>query len=84
MDSVILVGLVAGALTTSSSIPQAVKILKTGSARDVSGWFFMLMSAGMLLWLVYGLARSDAAIVLWNAISLGLCVAILALKRIYS
>jgi MtN3 and saliva related transmembrane protein len=84
MDSIILVGLVAGALTTSSSIPQAVKILKTRSAKDVSEWFFMLMSAGMLLWLVYGLARMDVAIVLWNAVSLGLCIVILALKRIYS
>jgi len=84
MDSIILVGLVAGALTTSSTIPQAVKILRTRSAKDVSEWFFMLMSAGMLLWLVYGLARADAAIVLWNAVSLGLCVMILVLKRLYS
>ncbi len=83
MDSIILVGLVAGALTTSSTIPQAMKILKTRSAKDVSEWFFLLMAAGMLLWLVYGLARADAAIVLWNAVSLGLCLAILALKRIY-
>ncbi len=83
MDSIILIGLVAGALTTSSTIPQAIKILRTRSAKDVSEWFFMLMSAGMLLWLVYGLARADAAIVLWNAVSLGLCVMILALKRLY-
>jgi MtN3 and saliva related transmembrane protein len=83
MDSIILVGMVAGALTTSSTIPQAVKILRTRSAKDVSEWFFMLMSTGMLLWLVYGLARADAAIVLWNAVSLGLCVMILVLKRLY-
>jgi len=83
MDSIILVGLVAGALTTSSSIPQAVKILRTRSAKDVSAWFFMLMSAGMCLWLVYGLARADAAIVLWNTVSLGFCILILALKRVY-
>ncbi len=83
MDSILLVGLVAGALTTSSTIPQAVKILRARSAKDVSEWFFMLMSAGMLLWLVYGLARADAAIVLWNAVSLGLCIMILVLKRLY-
>ncbi len=83
MDSITLVGLAAGALTTSSSIPQAVRILRTRSAKDVSEWFFMLMAAGMLLWLAYGLARADAAIVLWNAVSLGLCIAILALKCIY-
>ncbi len=84
MDSIILIGLVAGALTTSSTIPQAVKIIKTRSAGDVSGWFFMLMAAGMLLWLAYGVARADLAIVLWNAVSLALCLLILALKRLYS
>ncbi len=83
MDSITLVGLAAGALTTSSTIPQAVRIIRTRSAKDVSEWFFMLMAAGMLLWLAYGLARADAAIVLWNAVSLGLCIAILALKRLY-
>jgi MtN3 and saliva related transmembrane protein len=83
MDAVIVIGLVAGALTTSSSIPQAVRILRTKSARDVSALFFMLMSAGMCLWLVYGLARADLAIVLWNLVSLCLCVLILALKRAY-
>ncbi len=83
MDAVILIGLMAGALTTSSSIPQAIRIFRTKSARDVSAHFFMLMSAGMLLWLVYGFVRSDLAIVLWNTVSLGLCLLILALKRAY-
>ncbi len=83
MDSIILVGLVAGALTTSSCIPQAIKIVQTKSAKDVSTLFFALMSAGMALWLVYGMARADLAIVLWNAVSLAFCLSILGLKRIY-
>jgi len=83
MDSIILVGLVAGALTTSSTIPQAVKIVRSRSAKDVSEWFFIFMAAGMGLWLVYGLARADPAIVLWNTVSLGLCLMILVLKRHY-
>ncbi len=83
MDSIIIIGLVAGALTTSSSIPQAVKILQTRSAKDVSALFFVLMSAGMCLWLVYGLYRADIALILWNTVSLCFCLSILALKRIY-
>ncbi|BAI62399.1 conserved hypothetical protein [Methanocella paludicola SANAE] len=83
MDSIVLVGLVAGALTTSSCIPQAARIIRTKSAKDVSALFFGLMAAGMSLWLVYGLARSDVAIVLWNAISLAFCILILILKRVY-
>lgn len=83
MDTTILLGLVAGALTTSSSIPQAIRIVKTKSAKDVSALFFILMSAGMCLWLVYGAIRADIALVLWNAVSLTLCLSILGLKHFY-
>ena len=83
MDSTIMIGLVAGALTTSSSIPQAAKILKTKSAKDVSAAFFALMSAGMILWLIYGFIRADIALVLWNAVSLSFCLSILGLKHYY-
>ncbi len=83
MDSIVLIGLVAGALTTSSCIPQAVRIIRTKSARDVSALFFALMAAGMCLWLVYGLARADTVIILWNAVSLAFCIVILILKHIY-
>ena len=83
MDSTIVIGLVAGAFTTSSSIPQAVKILQTKSAKDVSAAFFILMSVGMILWLVYGFVRADVALILWNAVSLTFCLSILGLKHVY-
>lgn len=83
MDSMILVGLVAGAFTSSSSIPQALKILRTRSAKDVSAMFFVLMATGVTLWLFYGLYRADIALVVWNAVSLVFCLTILALKHIY-
>ncbi len=41
------------------------------------------MAGGMLLWLVYGILRSDMIIVLWNTISLSLTLFILALKKVY-
>lgn len=83
MDSMILVGLVAGALTSSSSVPQAIKIIRTRSAKDVSTLFFVLMAAGVALWLFYGLYRADIALILWNAVSLVFCLSILALKHVY-
>ena len=83
MDSMILVGLVAGAFTSSSSIPQALKIIQTRSAKDVSTMFFVLMATGVTLWLFYGFYMADIALILWNAVSLVFCLAILALKYIY-
>jgi MtN3 and saliva related transmembrane protein len=83
MDYVIMLGLIAGAMTTGSTIPQILKIIQSKSSRDVSTMFFLFMSGGMLLWLVYGILRSDLVIVLWNSISLSLCLAILGLKKVY-
>ena len=83
MDSVLLLGITAGAMTTGSIVPQALKIVQSKSARDVSTLFFAIMAGGMLLWLVYGLLRSDMIIVLWNTISLSLTLFILALKKVY-
>ena len=83
MDSVIILGLFAGAMTTGSTVPQIVKILKTRSAGDISTLFFAFMATGMFLWLVYGIIRSDVIIILWNALSLSLCLIILGLKKVY-
>jgi len=83
MDHVIILGLFAGALTTGSTIPQIIKILKNRSSGDVSTLFFLFMAAGMLLWLVYGILRSDVIIILWNTLSLSLCLVILVLKKVY-
>ncbi len=83
MDYAIMLGLLAGAMTTGSTIPQILKIIQSKSSRDVSTMFFLFMSGGMLLWLVYGILRADLVIVLWNAISLSLSLVILSLKKIY-
>jgi MtN3 and saliva related transmembrane protein len=83
MDLAFLLGIMAGAMTTGSIVPQVIKIVQSKSSRDVSTLFFVIMAGGMLLWLVYGILRPDAVIVLWNAISLSLTLAILALKKVY-
>lgn len=83
MDNVLLLGITAGAMTTGSIVPQVLKIVQSKSARDVSTLFFVIMAGGMLLWLVYGLLRSDMVIMLWNALSLSLTLVILSLKKVY-
>ncbi len=83
MEFAFLLGITAGAMTTGSIVPQVIKIVQSKSARDVSTLFFLFMAGGMLLWLVYGILRSDMIIVLWNAISLSLSLVILSLKKIY-
>jgi MtN3 and saliva related transmembrane protein len=75
-----LVGLAAGFLTTVAFVPQAAQIWKAKSARDISLPAFGAFALGVLLWLAYGLLRGELPIILWNAVTLVLAVAILAMK----
>lgn len=80
MSSITVIGLVAAALTTSSFIPQLIKSWKAKSAKDLSLGMFLIFGLGVLLWLVYGILRHDAPVIVSNAITLVLASTILAIK----
>jgi MtN3 and saliva related transmembrane protein len=48
------IGFCAAILTTSASLPQFIKIVKTKSAGDVSTIMFVLGVVGNFLWFFYG------------------------------
>jgi len=80
MDSVNLLGLVAGSLTTVAFVPQVVKIWRTRSADDISTIMFLLFATGVFLWLIYGIAIGSLPVIVSNAITLALAVVIVILK----
>ncbi len=80
MDTTTLLGLVAGFLTTVAFVPQVTKIWKTKSAKDVSLPTFAAFAAGVLLWMIYGFIKQEPPIILWNAVTLVLAGAIVAMK----
>jgi MtN3 and saliva related transmembrane protein len=80
MDAATLVGLAAGFLTTFAFIPQVTKIWKSRSAKDVSLPAFVAFTVGVALWLVYGILSREVPIIVWNAVTLVLAGAILAMK----
>lgn len=75
-----LIGSAAAFLTTLAFVPQVVKTVKSRSTRDISTAMWTLFSAGVALWLVYGLLLSAWPIVVANALTLGLAVTVLAVK----
>jgi len=83
MDSVTALGLVAAALTTSSFIPQVLKVWRTKSADDLSYGMFAFYSGGIWLWLVYGLLLRDVPLIVANGITFVLSMTILLLKIRY-
>ncbi|MBC8007649.1 MAG: SemiSWEET transporter [Prolixibacteraceae bacterium] len=77
------IGLVAGLLTTTAFIPQVLKIYRTKSGKDISGRMFSLFSAGIVLWLVYGILLHSLPLILSNVVTLVLSLTIIALKFRY-
>jgi len=76
-------GFAAGALTTIAFVPQLLRILKTRSAHDISWWMFAILIAGIVLWLWYGIRVDALPVIIANALTLALAVAIVLLKRRY-
>ena len=83
MDPINVLGLVAGSLTTVAFVPQVLKTWRSKSGDDISYAMFTLFATGVLLWLLYGIALHATPIIVANAITLALTLAVLALKRRY-
>ncbi len=66
----IVLGVLAASLTMFGFVPQIIKMWKTHSAEDVSGLTLIQFSAGVTLWMLYGIHRKDIIIIGANAISL--------------
>jgi MtN3 and saliva related transmembrane protein len=80
MNSIQLLGLAAGSLTTAAFLPQVVKTWKTRSAKDLSLGMFSLFCVGVALWLVYGLIVRDIPVIAANLITLMLASTLLYFK----
>ena len=78
-----LVGTLAACLTTASFLPQAWLSFKTRDVSGVSLGMYSVFTVGVALWLVYGLLLRAWPIVIANAITLALALAILAMKLVY-
>lgn len=78
-----MLGLAAGLLTTIGFVPQIIKSLQTRRMDEVSLLMPILLSLGMLLWLLYGISKGDIPIIMWNAIALALNLALVGLKIYY-
>jgi MtN3 and saliva related transmembrane protein len=78
-----LLGFIAGMLTTVSFVPQVLKAWQSKRCDDLSWGMLVTFSAGVVLWLTYGLRLWAMPIILANAVTLALLVTIIVLKIRY-
>ncbi len=76
-------GFVAGALVTSSLVPQLLRVVKLKSAHEISILFTILLLTGIIIWLAYGIFLRLTPIILWNAIGAVLVAGLLYAKLKY-
>jgi MtN3 and saliva related transmembrane protein len=74
------IGVCAALLTSLSYIPQVRKAWPRGSTKDLSLHMLAVLTAGLVLWVGYGLLKSDWVIVAANSVGAILSGSVLAFK----
>ena len=83
MDTIALVGYIAGTLTTISFVPQVIRAWKLKETRDLSLAMLLLFALGVLLWTVYGVWTGSVPIIAANIITFVLILVLLWMKVRY-
>ena len=78
-----ILGVAAGILILSGWVEQIIKGYKTKSLKDVSKFLMIFISAGAVLWLMYGFIVSDVYIIGTNIAAIFLMMTVLLLKKKY-
>jgi MtN3 and saliva related transmembrane protein len=79
-----LLGFMAGILTTISFVPQVLHAWRSKRCDDLSWGMLLTFSGGVVLWLIYGIRLWAMPIIVANAVTLALLLAIMALKARYT
>ena len=80
---ILLVGYIAGTLTTIAYLAQVLRTLKHRSTKDISLGMYLMLCSGIALWLVYGIVIGAWPIIIANIITLALAASILGMKIRY-
>lgn len=80
MNNADLIGSIAATLTTTAFIPQAWQVWHTRHTADISLGMYAMFTAGVALWLAYGILLLSWPIIIANGITLLLAGIVLLMK----
>jgi MtN3 and saliva related transmembrane protein len=80
MEAIEYLGLLAGACTSSAVLPQLIKTWRTKKADEISLGMFVIFTSGLIMWLIYGISKSDIPVIAANSLALVLYGTMLFLK----
>lgn len=79
MSATEILGFVAAISTTVSFVPQAIKVIRTRNTDGISLLMYALFTAGMSLWLIYGIVIGSRPMMISNLITALLSAIILGM-----
>ena len=74
------IGFIAAFLTSISFAPQAIKTIRTRSTESISLRMYVILTTGVICWLIYGFYLKDFPIIFANSVTLLLAGTILVMK----
>lgn len=77
------VSAIAATLTTAAFVPQAVHIIRHKETKAISLVMYVAFASGVALWLLFGALIGNWPIMISNAITLMLTLAIVGMKLRY-
>ena len=85
VDPILLtvLGVSAGVLILTGWVDQIYKGYKSKSLKDVSSFLLIFISAGAILWLIYGIIVVDIFIIGTNIAAIVLMFIVLVMKKQY-
>lgn len=77
-----IVGIAASVGTAMSMVPQLTKLIKKKQATDISIHMLVILFAGIVCWIAYGILKTDWIIIISNSFSfiINLALTILTVK----
>ncbi|MEM0492438.1 MAG: SemiSWEET family transporter [Candidatus Thermoplasmatota archaeon] len=83
LNIITALGFIAGIITSSGFIPQIIKGYRIKRLDDVSYLMLFVLTIGMILWLIYGLLKTDPAIISANLFAVICCTILITMKHHY-
>ena len=74
------IGYIAAILTTVAYIPQTVKVLRDKNTKSLSLGMYLMITSGIIMWLIYGIMIVSPSLIFANAITLIMAGIILFMK----
>jgi MtN3 and saliva related transmembrane protein len=78
-----IIGILAGILTGVAALPQLIKLIKEKDGKQLSPVMLLVLIAGLISWVVYGVLKEDWPVIITNVFSTLVNMVILILRQIY-